>query len=161
MRRTRSLSERFWARVAVGGPEVCWPWLASTTRDGYGQISRGLRGGVKVGAHRMAYELTSGPVPTGLRVCHRCDNKPCCNPAHLFVGTAADNSHDMVLKGRSTQGDRHPSRVLTSEQVEQIRQDWIDWEEYGLLQKELAYAWGIGAPHMSMILNGKLWRHVA
>lgn len=92
-----TLAERLDARLLKGAePGACWVWTGATLK-GYGQI--GDAGVVKY-AHRVAYELAFGPIPDGLMVCHRCDNPPCCNPDHLFTGTALDNVADMVGKGR-------------------------------------------------------------
>jgi hypothetical protein len=87
-----------------GGPAACWPWTGSCTRHGYGKLSA-----TEV-AHRVAWELTNGPIPSGLCVLHRCDNPPCCNPAHLFLGTRSDNVADMVAKGRAAVGDKAGAR---------------------------------------------------
>lgn len=96
--RRRPLEERLRARLVPGGPNgECLEWTGATLK-GYGQI--GEDGTIKY-AHRVAYELWVGPVEDGELVCHRCDNPPCCNPDHLFVGTPRDNMHDMIRKGRA------------------------------------------------------------
>lgn len=82
---------RFWAKVDKA--EGCWLWTGKCNRDGYGYID-------DRGAHRVAYELSKGPIPTGLFVCHSCDNKRCVNPSHLWAGGAAANTQDMIAKGR-------------------------------------------------------------
>lgn len=114
-----SLSERFWSKVRKLKPHECWEWQASRVSAGYGKISlphsRQLEG-----AHRVAWKLTNGPIPDGLFVLHRCDNPPCCNPSHLFLGTHADNMKDMTAKGRH-KGRPSPGRLLTTDQVRRIK----------------------------------------
>jgi len=88
---------RLWGKVDVAGADDCWEWRAALTGKGYGKIQWGRR---YVNAHRVVYEHFHGPIPKGLLVLHRCDNRVCVNPAHLFVGTAKDNADDMMRKGR-------------------------------------------------------------
>lgn len=100
---------RFWSHVdRSAGPEGCWPWTACKTIHGYGWTRTG---GIGHSAHRVAYTIANGPIPDGLVVCHRCDNRPCCNPAHLWLGTSADNAADCSAKGRTARGDRNGSRI--------------------------------------------------
>lgn len=93
-------SERFWARVASSGPHECWPYIGPLFSDGYGRwYRRGVQRTTR--AHREAWRLANGSdIPEGMLVCHHCDNPPCCNPAHLFLGTRVDNAADMHAKGR-------------------------------------------------------------
>lgn len=92
-----TLEKRFWERVDKRAPQECWPWLGRTNALGYGTIDD--KGTSKL-AHRVSYELHVGPIPENHLVCHDCDNPPCCNPAHLFLGTDTENIQDMINKGR-------------------------------------------------------------
>jgi hypothetical protein len=109
---------RFWSRVDTSaGPEACWTWRGRAHPYGaFDALGRGFR------SHRVAYELSTGKDPGDLLVCHSCDNPPCCNPNHLFVGTHLDNNRDRDAKGRAapitratneqmSHGDEHYSRT--------------------------------------------------
>ena len=95
---TPAIEARFWAKVDKRGPDECWPWLATLTTRGYGQfwfVTRPRR------AHIVAWELANGqPFPEGMVGCHRCDNPPCVNPAHIWPGTRSENLLDAARKGR-------------------------------------------------------------
>lgn len=99
----KPLADRFWPKVDRRGPDECWPWKAARRAAGYGKIGRGKSGRGWMLAHRASWELAHGPISSETLVLHRCDNPPCVNPAHLFLGTHADNVHDMVAKGRCYQ----------------------------------------------------------
>ena len=95
--RWRTPSDRLLASLVMGDADECWEWPDLATASGYGRFSAAGR---THSAHRVAYEHFVGAIPEGLFVLHRCDNPLCCNPNHLFVGTAADNTADMMAKGR-------------------------------------------------------------
>jgi hypothetical protein len=90
--RRRPYAERFWEKIRVGSADECWPWLAGMGHKGYGHFEGHT-------ASHVAYELTNGPLSDGLIACHTCNNPPCCNPAHLYAGTYADNAHDAIHAG--------------------------------------------------------------
>lgn len=94
-----------------GGPSACWPWTGLRTK-GYGRFKFGDK--ARIYAHRFAYELANGPIPRDqgeILVMHTCDNPPCCNPAHLRIGTDRDNIHDCIAKGRFSRGKKHGDAV--------------------------------------------------
>lgn len=147
------LSERFWANVDRRGSEECWPWKASLTCNGYGNFWDGKR---MRHASQLAYELTKGP-HKGLDVMHSCDNRPCCNPAHLSLGTRSDNMRDARLRGRTLTGERNTNSVLDEATVRLIPR----LLSTGLFnQTTLAQFLGVKPHAISKINTGKRWRHV-
>lgn len=102
---------KFWSRVdKSGGDDACWPWTGHRTPTGYGTFNVQV-GGRTGNAHRGAYILVRGQPPTGLVICHRCDNPLCCNPAHLFPATQRENMLDMAAKGRGKRSDEFKERI--------------------------------------------------
>ncbi len=106
---TQSVADRLFSRAdKSGGPDACWPWMALRDKYNYGRIVIKRR---HYRAHRIAYQISKPGLVDGLCVCHKCDNPPCVNPAHLFIGTNLDNRMDSVKKARHAFGDRHGSRL--------------------------------------------------
>ena len=150
----RSLENRFWGMVAFlgTGPNDCWEWRGAMAR-GYGQIDRGGGEGV-MRSHRIAWEFANNrPVPEGMCVLHHCDNRACCNPRHLFLGTHADNVRDKVRKGRQTRGEMN-SHKLSEGGVQGVRRDLRRKE---LSQREIGKRYGIDQTTVSNIKTGKIW----
>lgn len=114
------MPERFWLKIDKRGPDECWPWKAAVRRkdEGYGAFYFELR---QQPASRVAWILTNGEVSDDLEVCHTCDNPPCCNPGHLFLGTRKQNNDDKVAKKRHVFGSRVGTATLTEEQAQEIK----------------------------------------
>lgn len=161
-------AERFARYVETAGPDECWPWRGLKSHNGYGRLWNGER---LIPATHYAWEQSCGPVPLGMCVLHRCDNPPCCNPAHLWLGTQAENVADRDEKGRTCNGDRHWSRQfperqprgearvgakLTDDKVRRIR----ELSRNGWTQQRIAKSIGLSQAGVSRVLRGHTWAHV-
>lgn len=142
--------EDIWQRVARGSNADCWPFLGGCNLKGYGQMRLGGR---QLQAHRIAFHLGTGVDPVGLLVCHRCDNPPCCNPAHLFLGSYLDNNRDCASKGRKPVAERHPMAKLAIRQVGDIRERRAQGER-GV---DLAAEFGVTPQLISLIHHNRIW----
>jgi hypothetical protein len=157
-----SAEERFLPRVdRSGGPDACWPWHGTKSHDGYGMFHVNGRATY---AHRFAWERAHGPAGA-LCVLHRCDNPPCCNPAHLFLGTRGDNVRDAASKGRLwaqarpqdlARGEAHHQAKLTAGEVIEIRAR----AAYGESQRALAREFRVDRAAIRNVIQRKTWRHV-
>lgn len=153
--KTPPLRERFWSKVDIRSDSECWPWLAAIRKQGEGYGAFWYRGRHHP-AHRMAWILTHGNYAPGLVVCHRCDNPPCCNPGHLFLGTPRQNNDDKVKKRRHVFGARVVTARLTDNDVRAIRA-----ARGHITGAALAVEYGITRAHVYDIWRRKSWEHVA
>lgn len=164
---------RFWAKVdRSGGSDACWPWIGATAH-GYGQFHVAA-GSPNQRAHRVSLALSGRAIPAGMCVCHSCDNPPCCNPDHLWLGTVMDNTQDAARKGRLATGERnsslrHPERLnpargessgrakLTEADILAIRHAFaVD----GVAKAEIGRKYGVTQPNIHAIVRGRTWAHV-
>ncbi len=144
------LEERFWKKVDKRGPKECWPWTGARFRTGYGFIHAGPRGAGPqrwVYAHRLSWLLHSGELADSDVVCHHCDNPPCVNPAHLFIGTRDDNNKDRDRKGRGGHG-------VTVKHSRQVIEEVKALSLTGISQSEIARRVGVSQQHISRVLRG-------
>jgi hypothetical protein len=156
-----TLEQRFWKKVNKKGEDECWEWLAIKDKKGYGLFKTAT----SRRASRFSYELHKGEIPKGMLVCHTCDNPPCVNPKHLWIGTNSDNMQDMMKKGRrpdrtgrhnkSNVGENNKSSKLTQKQVDEIREKYIPYF-YGF--KKLAKEYNVSLQNIYLIIKNKSWR---
>lgn len=148
-----SEAETFESRLKPNDATGCIEWQGARDKNGYGTLRSGGRDHK---AHRLAYENANGAIPDGRLVCHSCDNPACCNPAHLFLGTSADNTRDMVTKGRSLRGSRSHNAKLTESDIPKIRALLAS----GISQQAIGSAFGVVQTVISRIHLRTTWSHV-
>lgn len=151
------LKERMRLKVSRSNAANCWPLTGYKTRFGHGQVGAG---GTLFYTHRVAWEMANGPIGEGMCICHKCDNPACCNPAHLFVGTQADNVRDCHSKRRTVHfvapnsfpsGERSHLAKITNDQARSI----IDRVNAGERRALVASEFGITVSSISKMLLGK------
>ena len=164
--------DSFWARLVTNNTG-CREWVGARSNNGYGNVAVG---GTTWKAHRLAWTLFNGPIPDGLYVCHRCDNPPCCNPDHLFLGTPKQNQEDMHSKGRfrtarrvagwrvasatlsrprpEYRGSNNPNARLSRDDVQTIRERYASG---GVSQAKIAAEYGVSQSVVSTIVRRKAW----
>src|SRR3990172_9066648 len=152
-KRRTPLEERFWSKVALADPSVCWAWIAAKSPQGYGRIGRQGKYGGALQAHRAAWAIHYGAVPRGLFVLHSCDNRPCVNPSPVFLGTARHNARHASGKGRMNRGEQNASHKLTPNDVRSI----FETPRSGA---EAAQMFGVSQATVSNIRHRKVWKHV-
>lgn len=153
------LAGRFWSKVDRTGD--CWEWKGARNQSGYGWFSVGSR---LRRAHRIAYELTVGPVPSGMNVLHSCDNRACVRPEHLRVGTQRDNMADMdsrnrrfsPFRGQVQAGESNRQARLSEDDVREIRR----LREAGGSLRDIAAQYGVSETNVCGIARRRFWAHV-
>lgn len=155
-----SAEDAFQSRYEIDPLTGCWIWTGDKDKNGYGlwQLKKVSLGGgrylrKRIRASRLSYEIHWGPIPDGMRVLHTCDNPPCVNPEHLFLGTPKQNSEDMAAKGRSPRGERQGRSKLTEVDVIEIRNSNETLEQ-------LAARYGVSFQSISDAMNGRTWAHI-
>jgi len=155
---TSGIKPRFLSKVRK--TPTCWLWVGATRGPGYGAFGVKREGKwLQHLAHRIAWQLFKGPIPPAKCVLHRCDNRACVNPKHLFLGTFQDNTDDMLRKGRFTpaRGSDQGSAVLVEERIVDI----FMLHQNGWTQKAIGQQFGISQQGISDVLRRKTWRHVS
>lgn len=147
-------------RCRINPDTDCWEWMNCVQGNGYGRINANRK---STYVHRLAYKLAKGDVPAGKEVCHKCDNRRCCNPSHLFAGTRMENVRDAKKKGRLSSGIKHGLSVvshvrarakLTLEKAREIRR----LRASGLCSKEISKRFGVDVSTVRLVVAYKTWR---
>lgn len=157
------LSERFWRHVNKRSADECWEWRGHKLKTGYGTFNLNASRANRecTTAQRVAWHLTNGEIPQGKDICHRCDNPPCVNPAHLWVGTPKENTHDMIRKDRHRSGwvpgEKNGQSILTESDVLKIREHHSN-DAYS--RNELASIFGVSESAIKKVCYGYTWKHL-
>ena len=159
--------KRFWNKVQK--TDACWLWTASIGSHGYGQLN--IEGKPET-AHRLSWLIHNGNIPSGLFICHTCDNRRCVNPDHLFLGTQSDNMRDALSKGKSCLaqpnvmvahpekrhwGSKNPRSKLTEEQVKEMRSMYTPGQ---ITMAQIAEKYGVTRHAVGNIVKRRLWKQV-
>lgn len=153
----KSPEERFHEKYLNCGKDNCWNWIAAKDSDGYGRFRDG-KSKHMILAHRFSYEIFHGQTPSGLFVCHTCDNPSCVNPSHLFLGSQKQNMNDMAIKERwrGYLGDEHYKSALTSQQVILIRESLLN----SISSSTIAREYNVSKSAIEHIRHNRSWKHL-
>ena len=149
--------KRFWDKVNKNGTNGCWIWTGAGRGTGYGAFKYNEK---VYDAHRFVLEILSKtPIPKEKVACHRCDNRRCVNPDHLYLGTPKTNYDDMIRRNRDNfaKGEQAGGSKLTSIQVKEIRKKYIPFK-YPL--NKLAKEYNVSKKNIFDIVHGKIWKHI-
>ena len=154
MRKKRPLEERFWNKVSIVPDETsCWDWTGSPSGFHYGMI--GLNGSY-IRTHRASWEMHFGQIPNGLCVLHKCDNRRCVRPDHIFLGTKSSNNADRYIKGRDARGVRNGRSVLNDEIVIKIKRLYRPNRVFGA--RKIAAKLGLNYSTVNGVVGGVNWK---
>lgn len=148
---------RFWSKVKIGNPNECWEWQGTESHDGYGQFGIGTsKKHWTIRPNRILWTIINGSIPEGHFVCHKCDNRSCVNPNHLFLGTPKDNMVDMAKKGRTgiSLGEKHGTSKLKQDDIPVIKKLLLR----KIPQIKIAEIYNVSQYAISKIKTGKTWR---
>lgn len=154
-RKTGTLADNFWSQCLRKSPNECWEWQGGMNGSGYGQLYYRRK---QYKTHRLSYELHNGPIPDGMDVCHKCDNRRCCNPHHLFLGTRSENTLDMLQKGRNraAKGEQCHRAKLTETDIPTIR----DLYNHGMTQTAIAQRYDVSQTTIRAVVLRESWKHI-
>lgn len=161
--------DRFKKKVVVNELTGCWEWIAFRNHQEYGYFQLNNK---SMRANRVSWMLFRGEIPGGMFVCHRCDNPPCVNPDHLFLGDVHENNADMVRKGRNSKGDRHWTRTIPARRAVGERQGLAVLKDPDIVEirrrskdgetiTSIARRFNVSRKTIYLIRDGVTWRHVA
>jgi hypothetical protein len=154
-----SFEDKFWSKVDKGAENECWIWTGAKRWNGYGKFIHNYK---TILAHKASFEINRGTIGDGLVVCHSCDNRACCNPNHLWLGTQAENMQDMFKKGRNAKSkpkgscERHPRAKLKNSDIPEIKKLYSNGES----SRSIGKKYGVSKTMILFIVKDKNWKHL-
>ncbi len=151
----------FWTYITKLDEDKCWPWSGGLTASGYGKFWYNKKIWL---SHRLVYYFTYGKIDDSMFVCHRCDNPMCCNPKHLFLGSAKDNTNDMINKGRQQDYSkvvRGSDNLMSKVTEQQVKEILFLHQEGKCKKKEIANKYGLTLSGLESIIYRRCWKHIS